>query len=127
MKWLVLLLIVMPTAELALLIYSGQQLGFLWTVLLILLTGFFGAYLAKRQGMKAWLDLKKRMANMETPGDALIDSFCILIGGVFLLAPGFITDAIGFLLLFSWPRNWIRPFIQKWIYKQMKNGRIIIR
>lgn len=127
MKWLVLTFIIVPTAELALLIYSGQLLGFFPTVGLILLTSFLGAYFAKRQGMKAWTDLRNRMTNMETPGDALIDSFCILFGGILLIAPGFITDFVGFLLLFSWPRNLLRPFIQNWIYKKMQKGQIIIR
>lgn len=127
MKWLVLAFIVIPTAELALLIYSGQLLGFMPTVTLILVTGIGGAYLAKSQGLKAWTDLRRRMALMETPGDALIDSVCILIGGILLILPGFITDVIGLLLLFKWARNFIRPSIQRWIFKKMKNGQIIIR
>lgn len=127
MKWLLFAFIVLPTIELVLMIYSGQLIGFFPTVSLILLTSIFGAYFAKRQGMKAWLDLKNRMASMETPGDALIDSFCIFIAGVLLIMPGFITDLIGVLLLFRWTRNKLRPFIQNWIYKRMKKGQIIIR
>lgn len=127
MKWLILAFIIIPTAELALLIYSGQLFGFFSTVSLILLTSLLGAYFAKRQGMKAWADLRNRMATMETPGDALIDSVCILLGGILLIFPGFITDFVGVLLLFSWPRKWLRPFIQKWIYKRMTKGQIIIR
>jgi UPF0716 protein FxsA len=127
LKWIVLTFIVVPTAELTLLIYSGKTLGLLPTMAIILITGFGGAYLAKRQGMKAWSELRTRMAVMETPGDALIDSFCILLGGILLIMPGFITDITGFLLLFKGPRNVIRPFIQKWIYNKMKNGQIVIR
>lgn len=127
MKWIALAFIIIPTAELTLLIYSGQLVGLLPTLAIILITGIGGAYLAKRQGMKAWNELRRRMAVMETPGDALIDSVCIFAGGLFLLMPGFITDLIGFLLLFSWPRNLIRPFIQSWIFKKMRNGQIILR
>lgn len=127
MKWLVLAFVVLPTTELALLIYSGQQLGFLTTVLIIMLTGVGGAYFAKRQGLRAWSELQKRMQYMETPGDAMIDSVCILLGGILLITPGFISDIMGFLLLFSGPRNLIRPTIQRWIYRKMKNGQIVIR
>jgi len=127
MKWIVLAFIAVPTAELALLIYSGKTLGLLPTIAIILITGIGGAYLAKRQGMKAWTELKVRMTAMETPGDAFIDSACILLGGILLIMPGFITDLVGFLLLFKGPRNGIRPFIQNWIYKKMKNGQIVIR
>ena len=127
MKWLLFAFIIVPTAELALLIYSGQLIGLFATIGVILITGMGGAYLARRQGIKAWNELKRRMEMMETPGDALIDSVCILLGGILLIMPGFITDVGGFLLLFSWPRNLIRPFIQKWIYNKMKSGQIMIR
>ena len=60
------------------------------------ITGIGGAYLAKRQGIKAWNELRRRMATMETPGNALIDSVCILLGGILLLMPGFITDIVAF-------------------------------
>jgi len=126
-KWLVLTFIAVPAVELALLIYSGKTLGILPTMAIILITGIGGAYLAKHRGIKAWTDLKKRMTAMETPGDALIDSVCILLGGVLLIMPGFITDLVGLLLLFKGPRDSIRPFIQNWIYNKMKKGQIVIR
>ncbi len=86
------------------LLYSfiqGKRLGLLPTIAIILITGIGGAYLAKRQGMKAWNELRRRMATMETPGDALIDSVCIFFGGILLIMPGFITDIIGFLITFQ--------------------------
>ncbi|KXH87195.1 FxsA family protein [Sporosarcina sp. HYO08] len=126
MKWLIILFIAIPAAELFLLIYSGQELGLMPTISIILLTGVGGAYFAKKQGLKALHDLKSRMATMETPGNALIDSVCIFFGGLLLIMPGFITDFVGFLLLFQGPRNLIRPVILKWIYKKMKNGQITI-
>ncbi|MFJ7934864.1 FxsA family protein [Sporosarcina sp. NPDC096371] len=126
MKWIILAFIAVPTTELALLMYSGRTLGLFPTIAIILITGIGGAYLAKRQGTKAWHELRSRMATMETPGNALIDSVCIFFGGILLVMPGFITDIVGLLLLFKGPRNIIRPFIQKWIYNKMKNGRIMM-
>jgi UPF0716 protein FxsA len=126
MKWLILAFIAVPTMELALLIYSGKTLGLFPTIAIILITGIGGAYLAKRQGLKAWNELRSRMATMETPGNALIDSVCIFFGGILLIMPGFLTDIVGFLLLFKGPRNIIRPFIQKWIYNKMKNNHIVM-
>lgn len=126
MKWLLLAFVAIPIGELVLFIYSGQLIGLFPTILIIFITGIVGAFLAKRQGIKAWNELRRRMQVMETPGDALIDSVCILLGGIFLVMPGFITDIIGFLLLFKWPRDLIRPSIQRWIYKKMKNGQITI-
>lgn len=127
MKWLALLFIVIPTAELAVLIYAGQIIGLFPTITIILLTGIGGAYLAKTQGTKAWNEFSRRMTVMETPGDALIDGVCIFIGGVLLLVPGFITDIIGLLLMLGFFRTLIRPLIHRWIYKRMKNKTIIMR
>ncbi|MFD1206946.1 MULTISPECIES: FxsA family protein [Sporosarcina] len=127
MKWLIFAFVVVPLVELAVLLYVGSKIGVLWTILLILFTGAGGAYFAKRQGLKAWNDFRKRIASMETPGNAAIDSLCIFIGGVLLIFPGFLTDIVGLLLLLKWPRKLIRPFIVRRIYKMMKNGQIIIR
>ena len=101
MKWLVLAFIVVPTAELALLIYSGKTIGLFPTIAIILITGIGGAYLAKKQGIKAWNELRRRMATMETPGNALIDSVCIFFGGILLLMPGFITDIAAYCFFLS--------------------------
>ena len=124
MKWLAALFIIVPTAELAVLMVSGKTLGIMPTILIIIATGIGGAYLAKKQGLRAWRDLQYRMANRETPGKALVDSVCILLGGLLLLMPGFITDIAGLLLLFSGPRKLLYPFIVKWIYNKIRNGQI---
>lgn len=127
MKWLLPAFILVPAAEIMLLLYSGNKIGIMPTLLLILISGIGGAYLAKRQGLKAFTDLRNRMGTMEAPGNAMIDGICIFFGGVLLIMPGFITDIAGLLLLFKGPRKMIRPFIVSWIYKKMKQGRIVIR
>lgn len=127
MKWLLPLLIIVPAVEIMILLYSGNIIGVMPTLLLIFISGIGGVYLAKRQGFKALTDLRKRMGTMEAPGNAVIDGVCILIGACLLILPGFITDIAGLLLLLKWPRKIIRPFIIGWIYKKMKQGRIVIR
>ncbi|MDW0110364.1 FxsA family protein [Sporosarcina aquimarina] len=127
MKWLLLLFLLVPASELTVLLYAGNQMGVMPTLAIILITGIGGAYLAKRQGFKAFVNFRERMAAGDAPGPALIDGLCILAGGLLLLVPGFITDIIGLLLLFSWPRKLIRPLIIQQIYKKMKKGTLIIR
>lgn len=124
MKRLAALFIIVPTAELALLIWSGKSIGLLPTILIILVTGIGGAYLAKKQGLRAWRDLQLRIARREAPGKALIDSACIFFGGLLLLMPGFLTDIAGLLLLMSGPRRLLYPFIVKWLYHKVKSGTI---
>ena len=127
MKWLILAFVFVPIAEIALLLYSGSAIGIFPTILLIIITGIGGAYLAKRQGLKAWTELRTRMATMETPGNAIIDGVCIFFGGILLIMPGFITDIAGVLLLFKGPRKLLRPLIVAWLYRKMKKGQIVIR
>ncbi|KIL53245.1 hypothetical protein KP77_02210 [Jeotgalibacillus alimentarius] len=126
MRWLMLLIIIIPAIEIAILISAGNLIGVIPTVLLIILTGIVGAYLAKSQGLQAL----KKVQNMTVfdggPGDAVIDGLCILIGGVLLLTPGFVTDTIGFLLLIPFTRNKLKPFIYKWVQRKMRNGNVII-
>lgn len=127
MKWLLLLFLVVPASELTLLLVAGNHLGVIPTLAIIVITGIGGAYLAKRQGFRAIVEFRERMAAGDPPGPPIIDGLCIFAGGLLLLVPGFITDLMGLLLLFSWPRKMIRPFIIQQIYKKMKKGTLIIR
>jgi UPF0716 protein FxsA len=93
---------------------------------LIITTGILGAYLAKKQGMETLRKAQQDMQYGQLPGDAIIDGLCILVGGVVLLTPGFITDAIGFLLLLPPTRKMFKPFIYKLFKRWINNGNVII-
>ena len=65
---------------------------------------------------------------MEAPGNAVIDGVCIFFGAILLIISRIsFQTLLGLLLLFKGPRNMIRPFIVRWIYKKMKQGQIVIR
>ncbi|RZI53278.1 membrane protein FxsA [Aeribacillus pallidus] len=121
MRTLLIFFIVAPACEIGVLILSGKTIGVLPTVLLIILTGFVGAYLAKKQGMQAVRNLQKEIQYGRIPSNAILDAIAILVGGIMLLTPGFISDIVGLFLLFPITRNWIKPFliqfIKKWIDK----------
>jgi UPF0716 protein FxsA len=126
MRYMMFFLIVVPALEIGLLILSGQAFGVWATILMIIATGVLGAYLAKRQGLQAIQSVQEQIRFGQVPGDAIVDGLCILVGGVVLLTPGFITDAIGFLLLFPQSRRFIKPFILKIVKKMIDNGNVII-
>ncbi|MFI8575005.1 FxsA family protein [Rossellomorea aquimaris] len=126
MRYILLLLIIVPALEIGLLVLSGQAFGLIPTVLLIITTGILGAYLAKKQGMETLRKAQQDMQSGQLPGDAIIDGLCILVGGVVLLTPGFITDAIGFLLLLPPTRKIFKPFIYKLFKRWSNNGNVII-
>ncbi|MGM0853414.1 MAG: FxsA family protein [Bacillota bacterium] len=126
MRYMLLLLIIVPAFEIGLLVLSGQAIGLVPTVLLIITTGILGAYLAKKQGIETLRKAQQDMQYGQLPGDAIIDGLCILVGGVVLLTPGFITDAIGFLLLLPPTRKMFKPFIYKLFKRWINNGNVII-
>ncbi|MDX8342119.1 FxsA family protein [Rossellomorea sp. YZS02] len=126
MRYMLLLLIIIPALEIGLLVLSGQAIGLVPTVLLIITTGILGAYLAKKQGIETIRKAQRDMQYGQLPGDAIMDGLCILVGGVVLLTPGFITDAIGFLLLLPATRKMLKPFIYRLFKRWINNGNVII-
>lgn len=105
---LLLLFTVVPLVELFLLVKLGTVIGVGPTVLIVLLTGFLGAVLARWQGLGVVRRLSKDLADGKLPADALIDGLLILIAGAVLLTPGLLTDVFGFFLLLPVGRRMVR-------------------
>ncbi len=91
--------IIVPLAELIVIIELGSRIGYLYTVLALIVISFAGAALAKRQGYAVVARIQDDLRNGRMPGDSLIDGALILAGALLLLTPGYITDAAGLLLL----------------------------
>ncbi|EPD54186.1 hypothetical protein HMPREF1210_00171 [Paenisporosarcina sp. HGH0030] len=126
MKWLALIFIVVPALEIGILLWSGKTFGLIPTIMIILGTGILGAFLAKKQGLKAIRDVQVQMKNFQAPGDAMVNALFVFAGGLLLLSPGFVTDLFGFLFLFSPTRQLFKPIVYKWIKSKMKKGQIIV-
>lgn len=97
--WLLALFVVVPLAELVILLRLGEAFGFVPTLALIIGTGILGASLARWQGFATWRRVQRELAAGRLPGNALLDGLLILIAGTLLLTPGLLTDCCGFLLL----------------------------
>ena len=110
---LLILFILLPIAELYVIIQVGQLIGILPTLAILVLDGFVGAALARSQGRAAWARFNQALAEGRVPARETFDGAMIIVGGAFLLAPGFITDAIGFLLLFPPTRALMRGAIAR--------------
>ena len=126
MRYLLFIFIIVPALEISLLMFSGKTIGVLPTFLLILATGFLGAYFAKKQGVQAVTKLREDMQRGLFIGDAVIDGVCILVGGLLLLTPGFVTDISGFLLLFPYTRKWLKPLLLRLFRRSFQNNNVII-
>ena len=126
MKWIIGLIILIPAIELYILLLSGKTIGVGYTILLILASGIIGAYFAKRQGIRAFREVSDNIKNAQAPGEAAINGIFIFIGSILVILPGFISDLLGFLLLFAPTRNLFKPLLYRWIRKKMKNGQVIV-
>ena len=116
----------MPIAELGLLLRSSESMGLTRTLGLCIFTGILGASLAKWQGMQTWQKIQQDMGQMQMPTKRLLDGALILAASVVLLTPGFITDALGFLVLFPATRPIFREPLKRWLAKKMDKGAINI-
>lgn len=95
----------------ALLIWTSTRIGLWWTLGIVILTGVVGAHLVKRQGTAVWFAARRRLAEGAVPTTELAHGAMLLVAGAFLLAPGFLTDLTGILLLIPVVREWLRQRI----------------
>ncbi|MBS4212976.1 MULTISPECIES: FxsA family protein [Neobacillus] len=126
MRYLLLLIIAVPAAEIGFLLLSGKTIGVWPTILLIILTGVLGAYLAKREGLQTIRKAQEQFRMGQIPGDAVLDGICIIIGGILLLTPGFLSDIFGFLLLFPPTRKPVKLLMINALRKRIEKGNIRI-
>lgn len=126
MRWLFLAFLIISAAEIAVLVWAGNLIGPWWVFIIILLTGFFGVSLAKKEGLETWKRAQYSMQYGQVPTQEILDGISILIGGVFLFSPGFITDIAGFILVLPQTRKYFKLLLGKLIKKMIDNNTIII-
>lgn len=122
MLWLILIFVITPAVELALLVKIGDLIGFWPTVGLIFVTGIIGSALTRRQGLSTWRRFQQRIAGGELPGQELVDGVIILVSGALLITPGVVTDLIGFLGLLPWSRLLLRNYLLRRFQKTVVSG-----
>ncbi|SMN16375.1 FxsA protein [uncultured Candidatus Thioglobus sp.] len=108
------LFVAITLLEIYVLASVGDAIGGLSTVLLVIVTAFIGSFLLKQQGWSTMAKVQNAMANGQTPAFEMLEGVVILVSGVLLLTPGFITDSIGLLGLMPFSR---RYFIHKILAK----------
>jgi UPF0716 protein FxsA len=101
---LVALFVALPILEIWVIIQVGQEIGALWTVLLLVLESLLGAWIVKREGRRAWRALNDALSTGRMPGRKLADAALVLVGGTLLLTPGFVTDVFGFFAVLPFTR-----------------------
>lgn len=106
-----LLFILIPLVELYVIIVVGEQIGALWTVLLVIFTAVVGVNLLRIQGMSTLARAQRNMAQGQIPAMEMMEGVALAVAGVLLITPGFITDTLGFLCLFPATRQAMIRFL----------------
>ncbi len=108
---LVLLLLIVPFAELYVIIQVAHAFGALDTIALLIVVSVAGAWLMKREGVSVWRRFQRQVGSGKVPGREIADGVMILVAGALLLAPGFLTDLVGIALLLPPVRAGVRTLL----------------
>ena len=108
---LFLLFFLIPLIEIYILIQVGSVIGAGWTIFFVVFTAVLGAFLIRKQGFSTFQRFQGKLQTGEIPAREIVDGFCLLLAGAFLMTPGFFTDAMGFSLLI--------PPVRGLIYKRI--------
>ncbi len=117
---------IIPVIELYFLIKIGTVIGGLNTILLVIFTGFAGAWLARIEGMHTMLKVRESLDQGIMPAEELIDALIIFCAGIVLITPGILTDFTGLLLLWPVTRKKFKQFLRKKFDQINKQGNINI-
>ncbi len=123
MNSLLLLIILVPIIEIYLLIKIGSLIGAVITILLIFVTAIVGVYYAKYEGINTLKSGLVQLSKNEIPKYEVLSGAAISLGAVLLIVPGFVTDFLGFLLIFPISRKFIFSiFSTRFKYEEKKNN-----
>jgi UPF0716 protein FxsA len=108
---LVFVFIVVPIAELFVIIQVGQQIGVLWTIAILVADSILGSMLMRSQGRAAWRRFNVALQSGRPPAREVLDGVLVIFGGALLLTPGFLTDIFGLVLLLPPSRAVVRRIL----------------
>ncbi|MFL6136794.1 MAG: FxsA family protein [Frankiaceae bacterium] len=119
---LLLAFLVVPIAEIYVILQIGHAIGGWQTLGLLIAWSALGAWLVRREGRRAWDALRSAAADGRLPGREVADGALVLAGGVLLLTPGFITDAVGLLLVLPFTRPLARRAVVGWAARRARRA-----
>tara|TARA_Y200000002_G_scaffold111881_1_gene91648 strand:+ start:166 stop:591 length:426 start_codon:yes stop_codon:yes gene_type:complete len=126
MNPILLLIILVPVVEIYLLIKIGSQIGAITTIFMIFTTAIIGVYYAKYEGLNTLKSGFTQISKNETPAYEVISGAAIAFAALLLIIPGFLTDTLGFLLIFPISRRFIfNRLTKKFKSKETKKNNFI--
>ena len=112
---LFILFIVVPVIEIAVLMQVGELIGAWPTIAIVIISAWLGAKYVRQQGLATMQSVQTKMARGEMPSNEIVTGFMLLVAGILLVTPGFVTDAIGLSLLVPQVRTALAHVVQRHI------------
>jgi UPF0716 protein FxsA len=122
---LILVFIVVPIAELYVILQVGDAIGAVPTILLLVADSLIGSVLLRNQGRTVWRQFNNALTEGRMPHRELFDGVAVIFGGAFLITPGFLTDIIGLLLLIPPTRALLRRLAAGWLGRRFGISTVI--
>ena len=119
------LLVAVPILEVYVLVQVGQRIGVWWTVLILVAEVVLGAWLLRREGARAWRALDGAFRGGRLPTGELADAALVLVGGVLLMLPGFVTDLLGLFFLIPFTRPFARSVLAFFVARRLQRAGIV--
>jgi len=120
--YLLIIFIILPIIEISIFIQVGGFVGTFNTVLIIFLTAAVGVYFVRQQGFRTFQKITVELQNQQIPVQGMFDGLVILIAGILLVTPGFLTDIIGFLGLVPQTRVFLLAMVKKIFFQRYSNA-----
>jgi UPF0716 protein FxsA len=119
---LVAVFIVVPLAELYVILKVGDAIGVLWTIALLAADSLLGSVLLRTQGRSVWRRFNEALSSGRMPHREVLDGVLVIFGGAFLITPGFLTDIVGLVLLIPPTRAIVRRLAVRRLGKRIAVG-----
>jgi UPF0716 protein FxsA len=117
---LVIAFLAIPIVEIYVILQVGHLIGGWPTVALLVVESLLGAWIVRREGRRAWRALKATFQSGGMPDRELADAALVLVGGVLLLTPGFLTDFFGFLFVLPFTRPLVRRLLLSYFARRVE-------
>lgn len=122
-RWaLIAAFVIVPLVEIWTILQIGKVVGPWWTIALLIVDSIIGSWLIRREGGRAWAALRQAIEGGRMPARELADAGLILVGGTLMLSPGFVTDAVGILLILPVTRPIARRLLTSVVERKLLAG-----
>jgi UPF0716 protein FxsA len=116
--------VLLPFVELYVLTLIAREVGFVPTLVLVLVTGLVGASLARREGLRVLRGWQESIARRQVPEEGLLGGVLVLVGGLLLVLPGVLSDVLGLFLLLPPTRRIVSRWVRREVERRMASGSI---